>query len=205
MKLLLFDLGGVLIDDSSILSLYNLTNGSLPKDQIRDKWINSNAIKLFESGLIDCNEFAQSVIVDFDLNISNDEFIKNYYNWPKGYFDGAIDLLLHLKKFYKLGFLTNSNVIHWDRIVNEFKILNYFDYGFSSHKLGYLKPDTKIFESVMQLLPYEKGDVVFFDDKLENVQSCNNYGIKSYYVNGFVELMETIKIITFDDMAKNST
>jgi glucose-1-phosphatase len=180
LKLLLFDLGGVLINDSSIQSLYNLTDKSLPIEFIRNKWINFDPLHFFESGKNNEELFANNVINCFHLKISANEFIDNYYNWPVGFYDGVTDLLLNLKSKYSLGFLSNSNSIHYRKVVNDFKILNYFDYTFSSHLLGFLKPNIEIYESVVKQIPFAKNDVAFFDDKEENVTASNNYGIKSY-------------------------
>jgi len=50
-QLILFDLGGVLLEFDGISPLVNLSGGALDRDAARRAWLNSTAIRRFETWL----------------------------------------------------------------------------------------------------------------------------------------------------------
>jgi HAD superfamily hydrolase (TIGR01509 family) len=61
------------------------------------------------------------------------------------------------------------------------------EYSFTSYKLGLLKPDPLIYQTVQQKLGVEFNQLIFIDDKEKNVLSAQNLGI-----HGIVYKKETI-------------
>ena len=61
------------------------------------------------------------------------------------------------------------------------------EYSFPSYKLGLLKPDPLIYQTVQQKLGVEFNQIIFIDDKEKNVLSAQNLGI-----HGIVYKKETI-------------
>ena len=61
------------------------------------------------------------------------------------------------------------------------------EYSFTSYKLGLLKPDPLIYQTVQQKLGVEFNQLIFIDDKEKNVISAQNLGI-----HGIVYKKETI-------------
>ena len=62
---LLFDLGGVLIDFAGFEELGPLVPDSPGRKEIRSRWINSEVVQRFERGHIGPDHFAQGIIGDF--------------------------------------------------------------------------------------------------------------------------------------------
>ena len=82
--------------------------------------------------------------------------------------------------FYKIkvGVLSNlEKTTH--AILEEFGHLDSFDLQFYSHKIGFAKPDRKIFKYVLGNVPFKSSEIFFIDDKISNVQASNSIGIKS--------------------------
>ena len=61
------------------------------------------------------------------------------------------------------------------------------EHSFTSYKLGLLKPDPLIYQTVQQKLGVEFNQLIFIDDKEKNVLSAQNLGI-----HGIVYKKETI-------------
>jgi 2-haloacid dehalogenase len=62
--------------------------------------------------------------------------------------------------------------------------LNCFDFAFSSHPLGELKPDEGVFCRVMSELHVEPSRLLFFDDSRLNVDAAAQLGIGAFLVDG---------------------
>ena len=50
--------------------------------------------------------------------------------------------------------------------------------------MGLEKPDIKIFERVQNAIPFKKEDVLFIDDKLDNIISASKMGWNTLQVTG---------------------
>ncbi len=198
MKLFLFDLGGVLIELTGVPIMVKWTGDAYSEAAIWERWLKSPPVRSFESGLIDQFSFARGVIEDFKLPVSESEFLAEFYRWPKGFYDGAPELLTALRRDYLTGCLSNSNSLHEKRFAGEWRLPGYFDYCFFSHNLGFVKPDREIFEAVIAKIPVDRSEIVYFDDNELNANAARECGIESYTVKGFDELKKLMKNICGD-------
>lgn len=85
-------------------------------------------------------------------------------------------LLPALKRRTQVGCLSNTNSIHWDRLLGAYEFMSHFDRRFASQLLGSAKPDRAIYEKVIELLGVRPDQVLFFDDKPENVTTAQKLG-----------------------------
>ncbi|MBS0653633.1 MAG: HAD family phosphatase [Verrucomicrobia bacterium] len=63
------------------------------------------------------------------------------------------------------------------KLIRSFGYYEQFDPCLLSHEIGVEKPDPKAFEVLLKELKFPAQDVVFIDDKLENVQAAKALGI----------------------------
>lgn len=74
-----------------------------------------------------------------------------------------------------------------------------FDQFFSSMDLGYKKPDLKFWEAIFKRLqPIEKGNILVWDDELENVHSAAAFGLHAeLYTNyhSYEEKMRALQLL----------
>jgi len=61
----------------------------------------------------------------------------------------------------------------------------------SAHE-GVIKPDPKIYEITAKRLPHEPGEVVFFDDRLDNVEAARAFGFDAEQFVGAQKLREDL-------------
>ncbi|MEY4701333.1 MAG: hypothetical protein RL326_1520 [Pseudomonadota bacterium] len=81
-----------------------------------------------------------------------------------------------LKRRTQVGCLSNTNSIHWDHLLKAYDFMGHFDRRFASQLLGSAKPEREIYEKVIELLGARPHEVLFFDDKAENVATAQKLG-----------------------------
>ena len=114
-KVILFDLGGVLIENNGRAALTAMLPQPLPASEMWRKWLDSPVVRQFERGRISADEFASSFVREWDINLEPSVFIREFATWPRGLYDGAETLLHGLKGTHHLACLSNTNAIHWRR------------------------------------------------------------------------------------------
>ena len=122
-----------------------------------------------------------------DLKYISCMYIENLSKFPH-LFDGAIDLLKHLERNYKLHIITNG----FDR-VQKFKIKNsglkpYFNFIFTAEKVGYKKPHPKIFEIAMKTSGSTPYKSLMIGDSFEaDIQGALKLGMQALHFNSHNE------------------
>lgn len=135
-----------------------------------------------------------------DLSVERVEFINAFTQWPKGLFPGVSSLIKRLRKQYTIACFSNSNELHWPRLMKEMDLDKMFDCHFASHLMGKLKPDRESFEYVLQSLNCRASSVLFLDDNEINVKSAREIGMIAYRVkepNAIEKLLEEVGINNF--------
>lgn len=181
-KVILFDLGGVLIENTGRDGLMSLLPYTLDSPEIWRRWLTSPSVRQFEAGKISSEVFAAAFVAEWGLGIGPEAFIAAFAGWPKGFYPGARELLESLRTSHHLACLSNTNEIHWGRFP-EFPTL--FDTCFASHEMGKVKPDVEAYAHVLDTLRVEASAVYFFDDQILNVETARALGINAFQVADF--------------------
>jgi HAD superfamily hydrolase (TIGR01509 family) len=180
-SVLLFDLGGVLVEIAAFDALKSIVAETLDDDAITERWLRSPAVRSFELGRIPPAAFAAQFIDEWQVRLTPEAFLENFATWVKRPYEGAEALIARLRVEYRVSCLSNCNELHWSQLGG---FLNCFDSAFSSHLLGAIKPDEGVFEKVMSELRVEPDQLCFFDDSYLNVQAAKRLGIGAYRVDG---------------------
>ncbi len=181
-RIILFDLGGVLVELTGVPTMIKWTGNNHNNEQIWEMWLKSPAVRSFEIGLSTAEEFAAKIIDEMNLPVQRDEFIDAFSRWPKGLYPGVPQLLNKLGKQYILACLSNSNTLHWPKLMREMGLEKMFNHIFASHLTGKLKPDKASFEHVLDSLACKAESVLFLDDNEINVNGARNCGINAHKV-----------------------
>lgn len=160
--------------------------------------INQRCWKLYRENKISEKELRrQRLIQTFNsMNVQIKEKklkeISNLYieNLPKFpyLFDGANDLLNHLKKKYRLHVITNG----FHKVQN-FKIKNsglkpYFNFIFTAEKVGFKKPNPKIFETAMKTAGSTPCSSLMIGDSFEaDIKGALKLGMQALHFNSHNE------------------
>jgi len=103
-----------------------------------------------------------------------------------------LDYISYLReKGYKTVLLSNSNELHWDPIWEQYRLGDYFDAVFASHKLHLAKPNKEIFDYVVREAKIDSANTIYVDDLEKNRCAGEKYcGWKT------VESIEELKRFT---------
>ena len=209
-KVLLFDLGGVIINIDPKITIKNFKKKSNIESNIFESLdyrygekesIIKNLFYDFEKGKIDADLFRDKIREHGKINLKNDEFDNI---WNMVILDFNIDLLkmiLKLKSKFSLMILSNTNSIH--RKYFEEMLLNYhglsfediFDNKFYSFDMKCRKPEKKIFNMVISKSGIKASNFIFFDDMKENIDAAKLVGMNGYLVSNISDLIYYLKTI----------
>ena len=192
-EVLLFDLGGVLLDYAGVESLHALAKGRHGLEEIRRLWPKSPSLQRLETGESTLDEFAPAFIGEWGLAIDPAAFLAEFGTWTLGPYDGALDLLAALSEDFTLACLTNMNAAYWHRIRDDMGLGRHFGRCFASHEIGLLKPDRRAYEHVTKELRCRPEAIAFFDDTLKNVAAARDCGLDAHHVEGFEALREKLR------------
>jgi len=142
---------------------------------------------------------------------------KNIHNL---YFPPLIEeMLVDLRKDFKLALVTNSDVFPFEFVKLRYGIEKYFDYAVASFEIGAVKPDTKGFSLALEKLGLMPQTVVMCGDSPQNdILPAKGLGIGTILVDtkrifsdfkdadftvntikDFVDKLKTIRQIEFQD------
>lgn len=198
LDVLLFDLGGVLIDFAGFDELSRLLPGSPDRAEVRARWIESESVQRFERGGITPLEFARGVIGELELAFSPDDFITAFVGWARGPYPGARSLLEQLRQTLRLACLSNSNQLHTPLHRRSLEPL--MERFYFSNELGHVKPERAIFDHVIRDLGVPPQRVAFFDDTPVNVEAARGAGLKAYEVDGLEALNDQLRRLGMLDL-----
>jgi HAD superfamily hydrolase (TIGR01509 family) len=192
---ILFDLGGVLVELAGVDQMIQWSPGIATHEELWRRWLESSAVRRFETGAIGRDDFALAIVDEFGCSVGADEFLAAFTWWPRSVFPGALELVQSMRAHYRLASVSNTNEIHWDRFSNAWKLDAAFHHNFPSYLVGKLKPDAEYFEHVLAELDVAPARVLFIDDNAINVQAAAKLGMHTRRVVGvdgarqaFVEL-----------------
>ena len=118
---------------------------------------------------------------------------KIYYNWiyniPE--IDGMSDLLSYLKSKYGVRLFLLSNISkYFAEHSGEIEILRKLDGLVMSAPIGIVKPSYEIFDHLCKKYNINPYEAVFVDDRCDNIEGAEAYGIKSYVFDGSCERLK---------------
>ena len=143
----------------------------------------------FESGGVTSEQF-RAYIRDV-LNrpgLTNAQIDHAWNSLLIGVAEGNHELLLELKPRYRTFLLSNINPIHYDYIMDYLKTGFGFEQGndhlfektYYSHLMGKRKPNTDIFEQVLDENNLASAETLFIDDNPQNTEAAKKLGINTY-------------------------
>jgi glucose-1-phosphatase len=193
-KHIIFDLGGVLIEISGISEIIEWSGNIHSEKQLWQRWTNSPAIRSFESGQTEVNDFVKDICQEFEISIDSEYFLNRFLKWPQGPYPDVKPFLKQLKQHISFSCLSNTNFLHWEKMRDEMKLATFFSHTFLSFEIGMFKPDNEIYKFVASQLPYLPEEILFFDDNQINVDGARSFGFKSEKVVGVKEIKHQLDL-----------
>ncbi|MGY5152208.1 MAG: HAD family hydrolase [Candidatus Nitrosopumilus sp. bin_6a] len=184
-NVILFDVGGVLLQWKDEWLFDEISHElDIPFEEIKDKF-NANISELF-IGKISEEQFWNKISDGVKINheIISQTFLKRSILDTK-----VLNLARSIKKQgFDIGIL--SNITPETRRILPKQWIDEFDHVFFSDQIKLAKPDPKIFSYIKEKL--SEHQIVFIDDKQENVDAAKRYGIKSILFEEYQSLSEEL-------------
>lgn len=175
---ILFDLGGVLLEVEQPRIFHHLeTLTNVPARTIEQRL---KAASFFRDDFM-VKEFTPSEIAThvneaLEHKLSTQDVVAALNAELGAEIASTADLLPQLRRRVKVGCLSNTNSIHWDKLLQSYPFMQHFDRRFASQMLGCAKPEREIYEKVAANLGAHPKSILFFDDKQENVETAQRLG-----------------------------
>lgn len=184
-KNIIFDFGDVFINLDKKGAMTNALT-LFEMDILSDEIHAINA--LYEQGLISTDEFLEFYLDNFP-KLDRDSLLESWNCILKDFPNHRLDYLRQLaaNKKYKLILLSNTNELHinWVKenvdFYEEFK--SNFDAFYLSHEIQLRKPNTNIYEFVLNENNIKAEESLFIDDTEENIISASKLGIHTWHIN----------------------
>ena len=209
-KVLLFDLGGVVIDIDPSITINALK--SMSKKSSEDfnaldyKYYKEESSLLnfffeYEKGNINDDKFRDGIRKFANLDLSNNK-IDRIWNYVIVKINkDLLDVVLSLKNRYKIMILSNTNFIHkvyYDKLVVDIygkNLKQLFDKVFYSYEIRSRKPELEIYQKVIDGSSYSGKEILFFDDMKKNLEIPEIIGMKTYHVEDITLTKKFLKKI----------
>lgn len=182
-ELVLFDLGGVLIEVPGVEAMIELT-GIDSAEEVWRRWLSCRWVRRFESGGCSESDFAAGLIEDWELPISEGDFLESFGSWATKPIAGAEDLVSETAEAVPVGCLSNTNALHWEQQLARWPMMELFGHTFLSFQTGFVKPDRQAFDHVVSAAGIEPHRILFLDDNLINVEAACRAGIRAVHTVG---------------------
>lgn len=192
---LIFDLGNVLVKLNPVTGFWpQIIPDSQEAARQEELWSASRASRAFETGRIkDYRQLYDELRAELNIDISWQEFQLVYENIIGDLFPETLPLLETLAGRYELFLLSNTSPVHWRRCREEQGLGRFFTRTFLSYEIGYMKPDANIYQAVLDYLGPNEVDLIYFDDRRENILAGAKLGFCACQTMGGLELAEKLK------------
>lgn len=187
----IFDLGNVIVDYTNKRYYDYLSGISGVKRSDVDYLVDPLVAKL-EIGIITLEKFQNQVGNSLGIRPRQVKWLE-YYKKTVKINNSVLGIVEDLHKKYKTAFLSNIDRSRYDFTMNNILDTSMFDHKYASCFLNIRKPDTEVFRYVAWQLGAKPADIVFVDDRPENVYSSCIVGMHGIRFVGAGKLHRELK------------
>ena len=138
-EIVLFDLGGVLVNFRGVTQMGKLA-GITDPEELWERWLSCEWVRSFEAGRCSELAFAAGVVDDWQLRMSPAAYLEEFRSWPTGVLPGAEELVREVKSRVPVSCFSNTNALHW-QFAQTWPLMSQFDHAILSFRMGMLKPE----------------------------------------------------------------
>lgn len=182
-KLILFDWGNVLLDMNS--RIYNIFDArrdialELRPQSIQKFMRMFDKDEFWTTSGTPLNLFIQKCLTESGCYCTVNDFkecyLKHYSKVP--WYNNMVSLVSTLTSDSRFHIGVLSTLCEMDLALLENNLdIEKFDYRFFSYNLGIQKPDSRIYDIIEVITGYTKGDILFVDDREDNIKKAKYKG-----------------------------
>ena len=174
---IIFDLGNVVLNYDHGRSVKRIARlADWPEDEV-ESFVFGDLKNNFNRGKISAKEFYTRVRERFALGIDLDSFTVLWCDifWEN---PDVVGLLPALSRKYPLYLLTNTDILHFKYILDNFAVIPHFKKVFASYQMGTAKPDREIFLRALQSIAQPAQRVLYVDDEPSFINAARDCGMQ---------------------------
>jgi len=125
---------------------------------------------------------------------SADEFVDQWLEMEDRVDARLMDTIQGLRAAgYLCGLATLQERNRAEYMKTKMRFTELFDGLFFSCEIGWQKPHPKYFQAIEDRLKYKVTEILFWDDRLENVEGARNFGWQAEFYSGFDAFEKILK------------
>ena len=187
----MFDMGGVVANSSSMNNICNELG--INEFEYRTFQLDSsgrNTYKQLSVGSITIEDYWKNFSINYKKKITQDYF-KNFYNPIIN--NSVLLQIKKLKEKYRIICGTNTIKSHFE-VHHQRGNYDVFDFIYSSHSLGVVKPNYDFFNQVIEAEQVLAQSVFFVDDNKENIEAAKKIGMSTHLFTSSESLNKALTI-----------
>jgi HAD superfamily hydrolase (TIGR01509 family) len=156
-------------------------------------FVESDEFKNFELGIVDEREFLDHLskynnIDQEQIKIIRDRPLLKFALRKKTY-----KIIHYLKNKYSIYLLSNTNPIDFLAIDKWLDLRKIFKKCYLSYEQHYSKPSVKLFKNAEEFFSINARNVLFLDDKIENISGAEECGWNTIHVKSEDQLIKKLQ------------
>ena len=196
-KVIFFDIGGVLLrihPEKMIKKISTITDISF---DIVENSFPEEAHDAYERGQMTDHDWYQSCKNSLpDRNSLTENQFWAAWSMLLGDETDVVDILIRLKRSYKIWLLSNTNSRHIkNEVEGNYVFPNLVDGSIYSYDVGCRKPEKKIYQIACEAAKIDPESCVFIDDLKDNIIGANQVGLHGVHYKNTLELKEELKTL----------
>lgn len=194
-RALLFDLGGVVmaLDWERAFARWAADSGETAA-VLRSRYRFDAPYERHERGEIDEHEYYASLRASLGIDLSDEAWAAGWGEIFTDEITPTVRLIEVVKDRVPVYAFSNSNDAHhrvWSRKFA--RALTNFRKVFISSTLGARKPERAAFDAIARDIGAQPGEILFFDDTLENVDGARAAGLQAVHVKGPQDVRDALR------------
>ncbi|MCO5232108.1 MAG: HAD-IA family hydrolase [Chitinophagales bacterium] len=196
---LIFDLGNVILPlenekdwwQTHFLSIFHSPEKVI---QLKDDLF----FVYYEKGILDTSSFLKTIEPLLLPSFSVNDIYERWNSLLKDIPMHRIHFLNHLKSKYKLYLLSNTNEIHLEYIFQKYGqniFQDIFDDCFYSYQLKMVKPDSEIYQTLLDAHQLIANECLFMDDKQSNLDGASGLGIQTQIISPDQDIVHVLNFL----------
>lgn len=192
-KLICFDLDGLYFTEQSFQRFKETIAPNVERDKRDQILALSNQMRDFKSWIMSEEDYRDWAKRELWLYCTN-EYIYTKLRESYEVNKYVEQLAKNLKqKWYKIWICSNNFSTRIRELDNKFNFLANFDVCIFSYEVWFMKPDSKIFQILIDKSGLAANNIIYSDDKEEKLQWAKSLWIQTFVFHDFDEFVQDLK------------
>ncbi len=197
-RALLFDVGNVLVevDFGRVVRSWAAAAGADPR-LLMERFSFDEAYEKHERGEIDAPSYFDALAGTLGIDLDERSWVIGWNAVFVGEMAGIRPVLERARQSWPIYAFSNTNRVHHAEWGGRFaNLLRPMEKVFVSCELGHRKPERQAYERVARELALTPGEIMFFDDSLENVRGARETGMRAVQIHSVGDIERALERVT---------